>query len=293
MRLSEAIAAAGMTPPLEFLEGRWMRFPGIGKKRGNADGYCKLFSHGFAIYGDWASGFQAEWRDDSAVARYDADARRRARESARATFEAQRRASDIAFELIASATVATHPYLAAKGFPDLAGLISSDGQLLVPVRAVEDYEQVLTVQKIAPDGTKRFLGGSRAKGGVHLLGSPKSGHTMLCEGYATGLTLHLAAKSLWPFHCVVIAFSAGNLVTVAPHFPGAIVCADNDLSGTGEKAARDTGLPWGMPPEVGDFNDLYQRLGPVGGRAAVREIIRTIGNPMGNPMGKAMGGGMA
>jgi putative DNA primase/helicase len=38
--------------------------------------------------------------------------------------------------------------------------------------------------------------------------------------------------------------------------------ADNDKSGAGEKAAKETGLPWAMPSAVGmDANDLHQRDG--------------------------------
>ncbi len=42
----------------------------------------------------------------------------------------------------------------------------------------------------------------------------------------------------------------------------AVVAADNDQSGTGERAAESTGLRWTMPYEVGtDFNDLHQTMG--------------------------------
>jgi putative DNA primase/helicase len=40
------------------------------------------------------------------------------------------------------------------------------------------------------------------------------------------------------------------------------VVADNDASGTGQKAAESIGLPWMMPDTIGqDFNDLHQSEG--------------------------------
>lgn len=279
MRLAEAISAAGMTPPREFVEGKWLRFPGVGKGRSNRSGWCRMISPTLAIYGDWSSNLSAVWRDDSHVdsqeaAKALADARRRERVFAHAQFERQRQAAVEAEEMIRAARPAMHPYLAAKGFPGRLGLVSAEGELLIPVRAVEDYRRVLTVQRIAPDGTKRFLSGSRAKGGVHWLGTPNAARTLLCEGYATGLSLHLACDRLTGSHCVIVAFSAGNLELVAESFPSAVVMADNDPSATGEGAARRTGLRWTMPYEVGsDFNDLHVNVGLHAVVDRVREVF--------------------
>jgi len=154
-------------------------------------------------------------------------------------------------------------------------MVPPDGALTVAGRALQDYPALLTVQPNAPDGPKRFLSGARARGAIHALGERNSPRQLLCEGYATGVSLHLAAKELWGSHCVIVTFSANNLLAVAPHFPKALVCADHDASGVGERIARDTGHPWVMPPDVGtDFNDVYCRLGPVSGRRAVMEMIR-------------------
>jgi putative DNA primase/helicase len=62
---------------------------------------------------------------------------------------------------------------------------------------------------------------------------------------------------------VVVAFSASNLVQVADQIGGArYVFADNDESGTGQRIAEQTGLPWTMANEVGwDANDLHKAKG--------------------------------
>lgn len=280
MRLADAIAAAGMTPPREFIEGRWLRFPGIGKKRSNRSGWCRIISPTLAIFGDWSSNFRAVWKDDAHVdseeeRRILRNAERRERQFAQAQRARQLEAAREAQELLGRCHVATHPYLVSKGLPAWLGMVSPEGELIVAGRAVEDYRTLLTIQRIAPDGTKRFLSGARARGAIHVLGERQSRRQLLCEGYATGVSLHLAAKELWGSHCVVVTFSANNLLAVAPNFPQALVCADHDVSGVGEQIARETGHPWVMPPEVGtDFNDVHCRLGPVAGRRAVMEMIR-------------------
>jgi putative DNA primase/helicase len=87
-------------------------------------------------------------------------------------------------------------------------------------------------------------------------------HIVLCEGYATGLTIHAAIARLPGPNAVIVCFSARNLETVAQWFPTAVVAADNDASATGEQSALRTGLKWTMPYEVGtDFNDVHVAMG--------------------------------
>ena len=80
-----------------------------------------------------------------------------------------------------------------------------------------------------------------------------------CEGYATALSVQAALRYLSRQGQVVVCFSAGTLARVARH---GYVIADNDASEAGEKAARETGLPWWMPPKVGmDANDWHMSQG--------------------------------
>jgi len=275
MLLHEAIAAAGMTPPQHIPSGRFVRFPGAGKGHSNTAGWCKVLTPTLAIYGDWSTGLSEIWReddhrDDERSRRLLAEARDAQR---RAQLEAARRAREVARtadRMILEARQDTHPYLVAKGFKHTLGLVNGD-LLLVPIRAVEGYERTISMQTIAPDGSKRFLPGGRVKGGIHRLGSPK-GRVALCEGFATGLTLKAAFALLPGPWAIVVCFSAGNLVAVAPEFPGAVVCADNDHPDkrgikAGEEAAKQTGLKWVMPPDIGtDYNDMHR----------ARELIHVV-----------------
>lgn len=277
MTLTEAIAAAGMTPPARIVPGKWMRFPGIGKGRSNRSGWCRLITPSLAVFGDWSSDFSGTWHDEAHVDTETAkkqleQARAQAREYARQQRQRQSTVAVEAERMIREAVMDRHPYLGRKGFGNLLGLVHSD-KLLVPVRLATDYRRAMSVQLIDATGEKRFLPGGRTKCGIFRIGvvPARARRIVLCEGYATGLSLHAALQRLPGPHTVIVCFSAGNLELVAEYFPTAIVAADHDESRRGEQAALATGLAWCMPPEIGDFNDLHLTRGI----HAVTEVLRT------------------
>ena len=85
----------------------------------------------------------------------------------------------------------------------------------------------------------------------------------LVEGFATGLSVRNALRSVGIHASVVVCFSAHNLVAVSNQIPGRrFVFADNDESGTGQTVAQETGLPWTVADQVGwDANDLHTHQG--------------------------------
>jgi phage/plasmid primase-like uncharacterized protein len=157
-----------------------------------------------------------------------------------------------------------HPYLEIKGFKETRGLVLDD-KLLIPMRNVvtnklQGYQSIrwdIESRKYE----KKMLHGMRAKNAVLTLGNRDVGESWLVEGFATGLSLKYALKSVGIPAAVVICFSASNLIQVADQVAGQkYVFADNDESKTGEKSAISTGLPWTMADTVGwDANDLHQR----------------------------------
>ena len=188
-----------------------------------------------------------------------------------------------------------HPYLLAKGFPEQGGLVL-DGNLLVPMRHYQAYERVQSVQMIGPDGSKKFPSGSKVSEAVYKFG--KGAERYYCEGYATALSVRAALRHLYrDRHSEVwVCFSAGNIPNVAKSRRRSMVIADHDWwrcpkkecrakwdyeskrcpscgsSGVtepaGEKHAKQTGLPYWMPPEPGtDANDFALEHGI--GRLAV------------------------
>lgn len=278
MNLADAITAAGMTPPRYFKEGRWLRFPGVGKGRANRSGWCRVISPTLAIFGDWSSGVTQTWRDDAhrddeRTLRLLTEARQREREFEAAQRKRQAEVAAEAQRIVNLAMPYGHPYLVSKGFPAMSGLVNGE-HLIVPVRDVDRYSNLMTLQLISADGTKRFLPGGRARGGIHRMGMSNASNIALCEGYATALTILEAMKRTYRSFAVVACFSARNMEVVATRFPTAVVFADNDASKTGEESAKRTGLRWIMPPVVGtDFNDVMCSDGIASVIASVREVF--------------------
>jgi putative DNA primase/helicase len=213
---------------------------------------------------NWESGETAIWHAEREVRRNAPPTplpdltQRRAEEAARADWAAK-----VAQHKIAQAKAETHPYLDRKGFPKMLGLVH-EGLLLVPARI---DNRVVSLQEIADDGTKRFLPGGRMSGASFSIGlGPRE---ILCEGYATGLSIKAALGALCLPARVTCCFSASNMATVAERSRNAVVVADHDKPvpqfgglGTGEHYARRAGLPWAMPPGEGmDANDLQLSAG--------------------------------
>lgn len=102
------------------------------------------------------------------------------------------------------------------------------GLVTVPVYI---NSKLRSLQFIAVDGSKRFVRESELVGGYFSInpGNTKPETLVICEGFATGGTIHQATG--FP---VVVAFNAGNLKPVAEamrkKFPDAriIIAADND-----------------------------------------------------------------
>ncbi|MFL9918826.1 hypothetical protein PQR75_26280 [Paraburkholderia fungorum] len=201
------------------------------------------------------------WRQDRTdVVRVAAPKRDRAAE-AREEARRRARARAEAVDIVKRCDYAMHAYLARKGFPLDRGLVDTDGRLVVPMRDVAEYSRINSIQWINDAGEKKFLPGGAAKGSVFTIGV--GCEQWLVEGFATGLSVREALRSLHRPARVVVCFSAGNLQHVAGLLSGRrFVIADNDQSGTGCRVAKATGLPWAMPPAVGDdANDYHMRAG--------------------------------
>ncbi len=184
--------------------------------------------------------------------------------------QAEARAADIVRNAMLSIG---HPYLTRKGFPKQPTLVDEEDRLVVPMRSFANANRIQSVQWITASGDKKFMPRGKAGGAVFVIGPHNAQETWLVEGYATGLSVKEAADKLYRKARVLVCFSAGNLARIAPLVTGAAyVVADNDASGTGERVARESGLPWVMPPDVGtDANDLHQRGGPFALTALMRE----------------------
>ena len=295
-QFQDAIRASGLEPPDVIEPGRLHRFPGVGKRRGNTAGWCKLFNDGLGgCFGDWSSDFTEHWQAerDNPVSPSERAAFLRRVEETRDGAEAERQQEHAAAVAKAaniwdSATPASddHPYLVYKHV-DAAGVRLCEGALVVPVRS---GGEVQSLQFIDEDGGKRFLRGGRIRGGYFEIGTGEGAEALcVAEGFATAATIHKATG-----YPVAVAFNAGNLESVArtmrerlPDLP-LIICADDDKNTDGNPgitrataAALATGARLAIPdfsnerPEdATDFNDMAAILGLEAVANTIRESTR-------------------
>lgn len=203
---------------------------------------------------------------------------KRQRESQRRAAEAERSlvaadAAERARRILAKLPDSgTSDYLRRKGVRAW-GLRFSRGSVVVPLH--DERGELVGLQFIDGEGTKKFLTGTAKRGAWHWVGDPaERGPLAVAEGYATAATVHEATG--WP---VAVAFDAGNLMPVAVavrrRFPGrlVVVCADNDHATAGnpgvtkatqacERVAGVLAVPaFNVPEGRTDWNDLQAEQG--------------------------------
>ena len=220
----------------------------------------------------WDGEAKTQWYEDPNAQPW-TDAEKRAWATKRQSMNAdqQRKNENAALRaavMLRSAQPGQHDYLLRKGLPNCMGLVLPDGELFVPMRNLGTNDlQGAQIIKWLPDEMrweKKMLPGMKAKGAVLRLGPPRAQETCLCEGYATGLSIELAARAVRLSAAVLVCFSDSNMVHVASLLTKGkrYVFADNDKSEAGEKAAKETGLNYCMSDRVGeDANDLHARAG--------------------------------
>ena len=276
-KFRQAMSNAGIATTSEVVaDGTIHRFMVEGDKAGSKNGWYILHSDSLPAgsFGCHKRGIDENWsfKDFTTLTqdeRIHFDARmkesKRIRDADLARVQAECRAwcEDI-FKKAVEAP-ANHPYLVKKGV-QAYGLKLLIGNLMVPLRDVSGITH--GIQFILPDGNKKFKTGTAKQGHYFPIGKSITSNTLLvCEGYATGASLHESTG-----HAVAVAFDAGDLLSVAKNlrkkFPemNLVICADNDESDIGQEKAKEAALAIGgvvvMPPDVGDdFNDLHQKKG--------------------------------
>lgn len=117
-------------------------------------------------------------------------------------------------------------YLYNKKIDSLYGAKVLDDCLLIPI--YDNDEKIWSLQKIFDDGKKLFHPGGKIKGNYFVVGEIRD-VIYLCEGFATGCSVHMATGE-----GVVCAFNVGNCDAVYQNlvkkYPSKeiIFCADND-----------------------------------------------------------------
>jgi len=214
----------------------------------------------------------------------------------------------------ASAPPFTHDYLSEKGIAAVGVrlLAGKDGAtLLVPLYDAEGT--LWSVQRIyrgaddegKPAWCKRHLKGGMKAGCFLLLGAPAD-CVLVCEGYATGASLHECTR-----HAVAVAFDAAGLLRVSAilkaRHPGCeiVIAADNDAFKAGNpgltaarKAAKKNGLRVVFPTfadhqgRLKDWNDLHQHMGADAVRQSVaKQLAKAAATGPGAGSGEAVSNG--
>ena len=287
-----AIATFGLTPPETIVaDSSLHRFSSNGQSGDTAGWYILHDDHVApgGVFGCWRAGLQSSWcgKSDKAMTPAEREAHKHrikviktqstADEIKRHKIEAD---NALARWLVAS-TPGEHSYLAFKSIQAYG--IKQDGQiLLIPLRDLDG--KLHSLQTIMSNGDKRFRG--RMKGCYHSIG--KLGNWLIvCEGYATGATIHEATGE-----AVAITFTAGNLELVATalhrKYPSLtiVMAADDDwctASNPGLTAAKSAAqavggffvmpqFPANRPIKATDFNDLAALAGLDAVRVAFAEL---------------------
>jgi phage/plasmid primase-like uncharacterized protein len=178
----------------------------------------------------------------------------------------QHKAKGKAVFILGNATQQPHAYLRRKGFEE--GGWVWNGLLVVPMRI---NSSLVGCQLIQEDGSKRFLSGQITKGASLMIDN--KGRDILCEGFATGLSVRRALKHLRVRYRIHICFSAGNMLEIAKTVTDPLVIADNDLMGV--NTAKKIASRYWLGEAGEDFNDTEQRLGT----ACVADTLRSFISP--------------
>ena len=257
------------------------RFCVPGDRPWTANGWYVLHADGIAsgAFGNWKTGCSRKWSARTPASPFEAELMARRLERAKQQRESDlRRKQDATSELAeriwsqAKLADSRHPYLVQKSI-ERYQLRQFGSALLVPMF---DCDLLMNLQRIYPNGSKRFLSGGKVKGCYSLIGNPEPGKQLyVAEGWATGATLHAHTGV-----SVACAMNAGNLLNagyqIQQFYPDSelIIAGDNDrqteADGKGNpgvesaiKAANSLGcsfvlpeFPLDAPLELTDFNDL-------------------------------------
>lgn len=265
----EALQAAGlaMVKPEIVADGRLHRYRVDGDKAGSQNGWYVLHleAQPFGTFGSWKTSQSETWTATDHTRLTDAErqalqermaAARAARDAEQVKIHAEAR--ERAAKLWARSAPAgnDHPYLERKGVRAY-GIRQLRSQIVIPLRDVDGA--LHSLQFIGTDGRKTLLTGGRKRGCYHAIGRP-DGALCVCEGYATGATIHEATG-----HATAVAFDAGNLEPVAKALRGKfprlalVICADNDTGTPGNpglNAATAAALAVGAMVAVPTFAEV-------------------------------------
>lgn len=287
----KAARDAGVSISGEILADAKIHRFGTGEKN-DLDGYYLLFSDGppyCGVFGCWRRDLKIQWKSDGPNGKVDPTVQKRWREAIarrdKEQRELQERASAKAREAGAACHEASaeHPYLLKKKVGVFGPLRENFvNELLLPLQDAEGA--VWSYQTIDSDGDKMFMPMGRVKGCFFPLAMKETGPLVICEGYATGATIHTATG--WS---VVCAMNCGNLPDVAKalreKWPNRllVIASDNDrktegnpgltkATGASKAIKGSLAVPSFRDENGSDFNDMAA----LAGISAVKNVFESV-----------------
>lgn len=283
-----AMEAKGIMPPDKIIsDGKLHHFSTNGKRKDDAGRYI-LYTDGVPAgwFKDWRTGGDETWcaKSSQIMSTKEREAHRRRIEKLQQIRQAEeaeqhRKVAQACKQIVRRGQFAqeSHPYLVTKGIGSHGAHVDKAGTLLVPVY-VEFH--LSSIQRIFPDGTKRFWPGGKTRGGYFPIGDAAATDQLcICEGFGTAAAVHESTGLL-----TIAAFSANNLELVArawrKRHPNAsiIIAGDNDKNEVGQRAAQKTATAIGgcvaLPSQPGDdWNDVFRREGPQAVKQAIEAAM--------------------
>jgi putative DNA primase/helicase len=209
----DALQQAGYPLPLALTrDGEIHRF-------GEKNRCWYVAGDGFGVAGDWKEERgKVSWQDSTELhfsptekKELWAKIKLRQQEYEAEKLEEQLDAAKVAARLFASGKeVGESTYLTKKCVGAFGIRYGMDDATYIAVPLRDAAGTLWSIQKIYDDGNKQFLKGGRKKGCFHVLGELAAHtETYVCEGYATGATIHEATGKP-----VCVCFDAGNMKPV-------------------------------------------------------------------------------
>jgi putative DNA primase/helicase len=254
--------------------GRWVRLKTTDKPMHRNGAVKFMGTHGHVQ--NWGTMLEVNaWKNDSDSPIAHQEIQQAANQAHAETLKLNAQAALKAKSILAACRTQKHAYIESKGFADEVVNVykTEDGPVaVIPMRI---GGELVGLQLISEDGTKKFIYGQRSGGAQFVFDN--HGQHIFCEGYATALSVRHAMKALKKAYTIHVCFSAINMVKVASRYENGFVIADNDKSLTGERVAREIGFPYWISQTVGfDFNDEHQRLGLFSVSQSLLKSIRRV-----------------
>jgi len=229
---SSWFSGIGLEPVPPQIDGKVHRL----SRQGRSDKSCWYIAWSapmcYILAGDWRTGERWSWSDKTEMSAKEKRDFQKKLDQAMADRRAEREqqyanaALKADIVLRSAKPAGESEYLRRKNIQAF-GLKFDGDDLLMPMADLDGH--LWGYQRISPCGRKMFLSGQRAKGTCHVIGDLLHDVIIICEGYATGASIHMATGQT-----VVCALFAGNLAAITAavrlKHPKAhvVIAADND-----------------------------------------------------------------